>query len=145
MARPLACPQMTRTPMQPGGSNWENQNYAPVKYYEARYNSTSQTPGPQEWIYGPGDSQPWAITIYFLAGAGSAFIEGTDEAPGDTQGLYPWSVPPTPPNPLVPGPNNIHTYALTDTVSDTTRVIVRSCTAVRVNVTGGTVDVTVCC
>ena len=146
MATPLNYPTLTRTPQNPGGSNYENQGYTPVKYYEARYTAT----GPNEWIYGPGDGEPWFVTVYFLAsGGGSAFIEGSDEAPSDIQKqnslVVPNPPPPGLPATLIPGTGNIHTYALTDTVTDTTRVMVQGSTAVRINLIGGVADVTATC
>jgi hypothetical protein len=126
-------PNMTRNPSQPGVSNWEARDGSYVQFYEQRYS----TPGPQEWIFAP-DAGPMYVTLYFVNGAGSAFLEGSDEAPNDISMI--------PPNSVVaalPYYNNDHKYPLTDTVVDTTRVKVEGCTAVRVNVLGGSVDVTV--
>ena len=128
-------PNMTRTPQQPGASNYENQGggKSPVQFYEKRY----YTSGPQEWIYAP-DAGRMAVTLYFLQGAASAYLEGTDESPND---ILSFDAGNNMPAPFA----SEHRYALTDTVTDTTRVIVEACTAVRVNVIGGTVDVTVRC
>lgn len=125
---------MNRNPIGNQSSNFENPNGGPVQFLEARYTGV----GPQEWIYAP-DSGEWAVTMFFLeVGGGSAFLEGTDEPPCDVGGTCPAS-----PRPDVL--NEQHFYPITETVTDTTRVIVKCCTAVRVNVLGGTVDVTARC
>jgi hypothetical protein len=128
---------MNRNPSQPGASTWNTPSGRPVQFYEARY----ATPGPQEWIYAP-DAGPWYVTLYFLvSGGGAAFLEGTDEGISDITGT-----PLSPPTPeLAPVLAVTHTYNLTDTVIDTVRIKVEGATAVRVNVVGGTVDVTARC
>jgi hypothetical protein len=136
MAAPVKTVAMTRTPQQPGASNYEAQGggKSPVQYYEMRYTTT----GPQEWIIAP-DNGRWAVALYFFGGGGSAWLEGSDEGQADLLGVYPGggSGPPV----FQAG----HTYPITDPVTDTTRVIVEACAAVRVNVIGGTVDVTARC
>ena len=126
-------PYMTRNPSQPGVSNYETSPGQAIQFFEERYT----TPGPQPWIYAP-DAGRWAVTVFFNMGAGAAFIEGTDESPNDIQGVIP------------PGSDPVrisssHYYPLTETVTDATRIIVEGCTAVRINVLGGTVDVTARC
>ena len=128
---------MNRNPSQPGASTWNTPAARPVQFFEARY----ATAGPQEWIYAP-DAGPWYVTLYFMGqGGGAAFLEGTDEGITDITGT-PMS-PPTPWNAQLLAAQ--HNYPLTDTVTDVTRVKVEGATAVRVNVVGGTVDVTARC
>ena len=127
---------MNRTPNPPGANIWNTPSGRPMQFYEARYN----TVGPQEWIMAP-DAGPWYVTLYFNApGGGAAFIEGSDECPEDILGQF---------DKLsggVPAVCNVnHTYPLTDTVIDIVRVKVEGATAIRVNVLGGTVDVTARC
>jgi hypothetical protein len=124
-------PYMTRNASQPGVGSYTNP-LGPNQFYEQRYT----TVGPQEWIYAP-DAGPWYVTLYFTAGPGSAFIEGTDEGPSDITGTAPNSSVAA-----LPVWKVDHRYNWTDTVTDTTRVEIRGSTAVRVNVVGGTVDVT---
>jgi hypothetical protein len=126
-------PVMTRNPYEPGAGNYENPSPGPFQFYEQRYTFA----GPQEWIFSP-DGARMAITVFFPLGGGSCFIEGSDESPFD--------INKTLPSRIIPGDKgNIHIYPITDTIQDTTRVVVEACTAVRVNVLGGTVDVTVHC
>ncbi len=124
---------MTRNPVGNMASSTEVV-VGPQQFLEVRY----QTTGPQEWIFAP-DAGEWAVTLFFLvSGGGTAFLEGSDESPFDL----------APTGQIIPGSTTLaydHVYALTDTVSDTTRTLVKGCTAVRVNVTGGTVDVTARC
>lgn len=127
---------MNRNPSQPGASTWNTPANRPVQFYEARYS----TAGPQEWIFAP-DAGPWYVTLFFLAGAGAAFLEGTDEGMTDIIGS-PMS-PPTPYNAALLAVQ--HFYPITDTVTDITRVKIEGATAVRVNVVGGVVDVTARC
>lgn len=121
---------MNRTPNPPGASNFDTPAGRPVQFYEQRY----ETIGPQEWIYAP-DAGPMYVTI-FPVGSSSAFLEGTDEPPADAGGTATIVA-----NRSLYG--STHYYPITDTVTDITRTEVRGCTAVRVNVLGGAVDVTV--
>lgn len=126
---------MNRTPNPPGANIWNTPSGKPMQFYEARYTGA----GGQEWIFAP-DAGPWYVSLYFnYPGGGAAFIEGSDEHPDDILGRTnnAGSVP------AVCGVN--HTYPLTDTVTDTTRIKVEGCTAIRVNVLGGTVDVCTRC
>lgn len=120
---------MTRTPHQPGASNYDASGSSPVQFYEQRYTAI----GGNEWIFAP-DAESMFVTLFFPSG-GSAFIEGTDEPPGDIMHTVS-----TTGNPVF---NAQHYYPVTDTVTDTTRVEVRGCTAIRVNLLGGSCDVTV--
>jgi hypothetical protein len=124
-------PNMTRNPSQPGVSNFDS-NSGYYQFYEQRYT----TVGPQEWIFAP-DAGPWYVAIYFMGGAGSAYIEASDESPNDLNGIETNSV-----TAALPVFKTSHGYPLTETVSDFIRVKVEGATAVRVNVLGGTVDVT---
>ena len=127
---------LSRNPIGNQQGGFSNPNGGPSRYLELQYGANGVV-GPQEWIYAP-DAGRWAVTIFFLNGPGSAFIEGTDMSPFDLQGI-------DPENPLAPQGGSYMIYPLTDIVSDTTRVIVQCCSAVRINVLGGTVNVTACC
>ena len=127
---------MNRTPNPPGASIWNTTRGKPMQFYEARY----ATPGPQEWIFAP-DAGPWYVTLFFnVSGGGAAFLEGCDEWPEDMLDQF---------DKLSGGFPAVcaahHNYPLTDTAIDTIRVKVEGSTGVRVNVVGGTVDVTVRC
>jgi hypothetical protein len=129
---------MNRTPNPPGASVWDTPDSNPVQFFEDRYNS----PGPQEWIFAP-DSGPWYVTLYFVvSGGGAAYLEGSDEAPSD---ILSSNISPPASVKLAALYGNEHRYPLTETVIDTVRVKVEGATAVRVNVVGGTVDLTARC
>ena len=125
---------MTRNATQPGASNFSTPS-GPNQFYEQRYT----TAGPQEWIYAP-DVGPWYVTIYFPNGPGAAFIEGSDEPPSDVGNTQTNSYVTS-----LPVYSAQHVYPITDHVVDITRVKIEGATAIRVNVLGGTVDVTVRC
>lgn len=132
---------LTRTPSPAGASTYDTPPGRPVQFLEARYTST----GPQEWIFAP-DAGAIYVTLFFPLGGGAAFIEGTDEGPSDVNA---GASAPENINPANPVSRTLahfqHFYPLTDTVTDITRIKVEGCSAVRVNVIGGTVDVTVRC
>lgn len=133
---------MNRTPGLPGASNYENPTVGPYQFYEARY----VTAGPQEWIFAP-DAGAMYVTVFFPQG-GAAFIEGTDESPADINASYttaglPQNLPSSNPMTVTPLLHYSHNYPLTDIVTDVTRIKVEGCTAVRINVVGGSADVTV--
>ncbi len=125
---------MNRTPGQPGQSNYDSP-VGPYQFYEQRY----VTVGPQEWIFAP-DSGAMYVTIFFPTG-GAAFIESTDEGPTDINSL---GLPANAPSSLTGLPIHYgHNYPQTATVSDVVRVKIEGATAIRVNLVGGSCDITV--
>ena len=104
------------------GSNYGKQAGV-FRIYEKQY----LTVGPQEWITLPDAGQS-KVVVSFLT-AGSAFIEGSCSPPDATNaGLI---------TPV--------TYAITDTVSDTTAVTLNGESMIRLNVLGGTAVISVRC
>lgn len=125
---------MNRTPGQPGQSNYDSP-VGPYQFYEQRY----VTVGPQEWIFAP-DSGAMYVTLFFPT-EGAAFIESTDEGPTDINA-------PKLPATASPAQTGVplsysHNYPQTDTVVDHVRIKVEGVTAIRVNLVGGSCDITV--
>jgi len=104
------------------------------EFYEQVYS----TPGPQEWITLP-DSGQSKVVISFPTGSGTAFLEGTCSPPdmlgasGQEIGVSPAGVF----SPIV--------YPVQDMVQNITSVLVEGETAIRMNVVGGTVAISVRC
>jgi hypothetical protein len=114
---------MTRNEMGGGGSsNYSRPDAGPWRYYEMSY----KTVGPQEWIFLPDVGKSKVVLMFPFPGA--AFIEGSCSPVEDIlQNIA------DPTEVFSPG-----IYPLTDTVQDTTQLLVEGETAIRVNVVGGT-------
>jgi len=124
---------MTRNP-QSGSNTRPVFGVGSYEYYEQVYT----TVGPQEWIALP-DAGQCKVTISFPSGAGGAYLEGTTSPP-DMLGAVGQEIGISPLGAYSP----VH-YVIQDEVNADTVVVTQGDTAIRVNVMGGTVGISVRC